>query len=187
MEYLFSLHLQLSYSTSLPSKSCLSSKSNFVEIATLSQKYIMQILQITLTAPSLRNQWILVLINLVPSSVRDIYYFCLLPIYNLKALLWQAKLIVIISSLVLAQLIQTILKSMDQVSDADLILYMWIILALLSTKLSANFIQRKITNLIAHPNHISAELLVHRVSLSSRSIRYGDMPTKIITNMNGLI
>jgi len=164
LEFLFSLYLNIFHSDVLPSEKFLAAKDNTIEILTLVQKLLIQILAVSLDLTKLPNMWIFVLVNFLADILRDSYHFGTLPFYNFKALSFQAIFLMITTSLNLSCFIEILTKSIDITSSSlSRLLFTWIILSFLSIKFSLGFIDQRLWNVVSNPSINSPSLLIHRM------------------------
>ena len=107
LEYSFSLYLKITYCYTLPNKNFLASKDNVIEVVTLTQKFLFHILLVGLSS-TLVSGWIYMCFNLLFCLMRDVYYFRILPLYDINALKWQGRILLTTTMFTITQLIQLI-------------------------------------------------------------------------------
>ena len=164
-EFLFSGCLVSYFSYILPSKDEFSAKSNILEATTFLQKVVAQILQMTSTA-GLFSNWLFSVITTLIGIARIAYFSLWIPIYKIRALQFQASLILSVTLLSLAFLSQTLLQSINETHNIQFVLIIWIILSILGVQLSRGFIQKQILLILLSKTEAkSPELLIHRMSL----------------------
>jgi len=162
LEFGFSLLLYARHHYMLPLKSFLSSKDNVVEMITLVQKFVMQILTIFLTLNSESSTWVITVVNVIADVIRNFYFFKTLPLYNFKALDFQAMILMILTSVNLASFVSLIGKSLDSISLAFFIC-IWVLISILSVALAREYIKRMFWNIICNPSVKDPLLLLHRI------------------------
>ena len=135
LEFCLSSLLKINFHYVLPSKSFLASKDNFSEIITLTQKFLLQILQIILWKDSQAAHWVFIIVNCIFSAIRDFQFFKVLPLYRIHALLFQGSLLVIVSALHFTALIQQIIISSEtthlQNINMEFTIVVWMVICFL--------------------------------------------------------
>jgi len=170
LEFCLSSLLKINFHYVLPSKSLLASKDNFSEIITLSQKFLLQILQIILWKDSEAAHWLFIIVNCIFSAIRDFQFFKVLPLYRIDALLFQGSLLVIISAFHFTSLIQQIIISsqtthLHNVNNLEFTIFVWTVLALLAVIASYVYLNKTIVALVTQQTCQEPKLLVHKISL----------------------
>ena len=165
LEILFSFFLMIAHCCLLPTKNWLSSKDVKVQVITLSQKFLIQLIQIFSQINSLSADWVLIIINLLFSAQRTIHFFRNFPLYNLRALFLKAGLIACVSAFHIASLIQRIVESGGQLEgDFRLLLLLGIILSFISVIVVINYMKNMIFELVTSNKHKSPKLIVFKLN-----------------------
>jgi len=165
LDFAFSLILYSRYHYMLPSKSFLSSKDNIVDMITLVQKLVVQILTIFLPLDSQSSMWVVTIVNVTIDLIRNFYFFRRLPLYSFEALNYQAIILMVISSANLASLACVVGKSIDpDTISLHLFVYIWVIMFLLTVKISREYLKMMFWEIICNTSLKSPGLLVHRVT-----------------------
>jgi len=165
LEFVLSLGLFICYHYLLPTKRFLASKSNIIETVNLVQKLVLQIIFASLNHISLSSLWIIIIISMAFDLFRNIYFFTSLPMYNFKALSYQATLLMIITSLKLACLTLLISRAIDSsTNNLRLLLSLWALISICLVKVARSLIHKRFLDLLLSPNITSPTLLIHRIS-----------------------
>ena len=157
------LETQLCYF--LQTKSFLSSKNNQLEILTFLQKLMIQVFILSIRSDSEGLAWITGLIGIIMSTIKYYQFFALLPLYHFEALLLQGGLLATIISLDIACFVNNILRVSDYgVIGLNFVIITWVLLALLTNKISCEALQTRILSLLTHNKHPqTSEILLHKV------------------------
>jgi len=178
-EFLFSASPMIQFHYVLPTKSLLSSKDNFTESITLSQKFIIQIFQIMLPYDAKGSQWTLTALNLVFTLFRTFYFFSTLPLYKIKGLLFQGSLLATVSALHVANFLQQVIKT-SELFDADIVFVLgtWIILSILLIKSCSGYLTKILVYLAVSQREqsLSAALLIHKLEIIKHTAKHGNKP-----------
>ena len=167
----------------LPTKSFLAARDNHLEVASLSQKFLIQILQIALPFSSTVGDWTLTTFNLVLSISKAIHFYRTLPLYNFTALKLQAYLLMLVNSLNVSSILQLIVNSAGyKTSDIRFLLTLTIILALLSFKIGQIFLNYTVIRLVTSPMYALPGLIIQKVS----AIRQLKKVKKLGLEINGV-
>jgi len=168
IEFIFSFLLETQFSYALPTKDLLSSKSNTLQILTLLQKLIIQVVMMILSkAGPLTSAWVASVIGLLLSALREYEFTTKLPLYKFKALVIQRALLCLVISLNLAYFLHTILKAASyEGANINLLIFIWIIVSLLSIKGAHEHLKRLNLSLLVcgtEDRKSSPEMLLHKV------------------------
>jgi len=147
IEFYLAMSPKIQFHCILPTKIFLSSKDNTVEIINFLQKFLLQILQLSLSQTAIASQWILTLTNLALALFRTFQYFTTLPLYKVKSLFLEGVLIGVLTSLNLASLVHLINDK-----NTLFLFIVWIILALLSVKISLGLLRMIIFRVLTQNN-----------------------------------
>jgi len=179
LDFAFSILLYARYYYMLPMKNFLSGKDNVVEMITLIQKFTLQILTIFLARGFQSSVWIITVINIIADSMRNLYFFKTLPLYNFEALHYQATILMILSSLNLTCFISIIGKSSNyEIVNLVFFMYIWAIISLLTIKISRGYLKSKLWRIICDPSVTSPAFLLHRISAISQLKNYKSTEVK---------
>ena len=162
VEYIFSFIVQYYFIYKLPSKSFLASKSTRTEIFTIIQKLILQALRMILPLSTYSSFWIYSVTSTVTCAVRDWHFISTLPFYKTKALLYQAHLLIVLSSLNFAFLALQIC-SYSTSDNMTFIIVVWAILIILSTKVLRNYFHRSLLKLLVNSRPDNTQMMVQRI------------------------
>ena len=167
IEFLVSLLPKLFYHYLLPGKDFLASKDNYTEIITLVQKFTIQIIQISVPIDSVAAHWVLTVVNLIISMIRNIQYFLVLPFYKIEALFYHGRLLLIVTSVNLTCVIHLYLNSIDsEISyKFPFIIVTGIILSVLSIKIFNQGLNKKLIHVITTQKQQDIPLLLHKASI----------------------
>ena len=179
-ESLFSFFTETQFCYILPTKNFLSSKNYQTQLLTLTQKLTLQVVVLASRSNTLTALWIFSTFNLLVSAFRCSQYYRLLPVYNFQALLYNGYLLDIVLSFSLACFISTLLSTVgyDQTTDMNFIVYIWIIISVLTMKISHGFLQQTMVRLLTSPIENSPELCVHKIFATKQLIRTYQSPCK---------
>jgi len=148
IEYTLSLILSTQFYEVLPTKRFFASKSNITQIIFLVQKMIIQILCVSFHSSSFDNLWIVSTLGLLLSIGNIYHYYTKLPFYHFKALIFQAKLLSLVISFDLSCFLHAFLKEINfEGANIGLTIILWIVLSLLSMKLSDQILKSQYMNL----------------------------------------
>ena len=164
LDFAFSLLLYTRYHYMLPMKNFLSGKDNVVEMITLIQKFVLQVLMVFLPLNSQSSVWIITVINTIADLIRNLYFFKTLPLYDFQALDYQGTILMILSSINLACLVSVIGKSIDSdIVNLAFFMYLWGLISLLTNTISKEYLRRRFWKIICDPSVASPSLLIHRI------------------------
>jgi len=163
-ELSFSLIMEIQFCYVLPDRNFLSSKSNSLQIVTILQKFVMQMLALIYRSDSDTGAWVISVLGLIFSSIRAHHYHQILPLYHFKALLLQASLLWTMLCLNLAFFGNAVLRSAHYEGNGlNFIVSTWIVLSILAQKVSSELLKRTIFGLLSAGNSVgSPELLIHK-------------------------
>jgi len=170
IEYIFSAYMVMQFCYRLPTKNFLSSKSFNMELLTLAQKLVLQIVHLSFRNDSIACAWVFTVLNLFFCMARTQKFYRTLPLYNLQALRFKGDLVSIVNSLSIACIFQTLLRASDyNYFDSNFVLIIWIILSILMVKLSRGYLNQLILGLLTRSSKkYSPELLVHKICLTKQ-------------------
>jgi len=167
LEYAFSLYLNLRYCYVLPTKSFFSSKNNFLEVATLTQKFLLQIFMIALIENSDQYVWLFPILNIAFDLVRILSFFGTLPLYQVKALFFQSYFLMALLALNIACLATVIANKTSEEDAKNMILFVviWLALSIFLINYAREYLRKILWGLISDPNIKSINLLIHRIMI----------------------
>ncbi len=183
VENTFSIILETQFCYRLPTKNFLSSKGFQMQLVTLTQKIVLQIIHVSFKTPSLACLLVFTSTNMVFCLLRSQIFYTTLPLYKIQALRYQSDLMNIVNSLSIACFFQTLLKATEYSGiDSIFPIIFAIVLSVLSVKVSRGYINRLIQSLllIKDFNSISysPDLLIHKMSLTKHLGKKLQMPGK---------
>ena len=171
-EYLLSLLIETQFCYILPTKSFLSSKNFSMQVTTLNQKFIIQVIQIAFSSNRLIGVWIMNILNLICSIFRIIQFYSMLPLYRYKALIYQGYLLGITFSLNLSCFIWILLFRNNSRYEVNIsfIMVSATILSLLIVKTSHEVTKGILMKLLTSKKKGTLELLIHKV-ISTKELK----------------
>ena len=180
VEYMISFILETQLSDFLPSsKKFLASKNHDMQIITLLQKLVIQLIQLFVDNNISAGIWACIIWNLTLSLIREYRFFTTLPLYNYKSLLYQGDLTTIALSLHIVHFFHQILKEIDyqQETDFRFIIMSWIIIGILFLRISRGLIQEIYTRLLTqnHPKG-NPNFLLHKIFATKYLIKNIKIP-----------
>lgn len=178
IEYAFSFYLETQFCYRLPSKSFLSSKGFQMQLVTLSQKIMLQIIQISFKASSLACLWVFTSINLLFCLLRSHIFYSTFSLYKIQALLSQSDFMSIVNSFSIACFFQTLLKAADyQYFDSNFPLILGIVLSVFIMKESREYLNQVFLSLLTQKcENYSPDLLIHKISLTVQLEKKMEIP-----------
>jgi len=169
-EYLFSFFLETQFCDFLPNEtSFLASKTYRVQIITLTQKFVLHIVQIIFKSQLTACTWVFRCISLFVCVIRDHQFFRKLPLYNIRALFYQGYLLSIITAMNLVCFIQIYLSSRDyfEKEAIQFIVIAWGIFSLLFLKIYHESLTYRMMRLATVKTKDEAEDIVNKLSVRS--------------------
>ena len=166
LEYIFSLLIYMYCEYTLPTKNFLSSKNNRVEIITLTQKLLFQILEVTLAPGTVTSALAFAIPNVLLNIMNIMYYFKVFPYYNLKALVLEGTLLVQVTSLelpVFAPVDNWIRGNKTITMDYPILI--WFILSPLVIKICITCTNNQAMSLLTQRASGLPEFLIHKIQL----------------------
>ena len=181
IEYTISFLLETQLCNFIPTKNYLSSKNFDMPIITLLQKLVIQVIQLFAYKNFSASIWVFITLNLILSFLRAFRFFMVLPYYTFRTLLCQGDLVVIALSLHFTHFFQQILNEADYLDETDFrfIIITWILIGILSCKLSRALVKQIYIQLLTSPydRKCNPNLLLHRVFATKYIISNTKMPT----------
>ena len=164
MEYLLSFFIEVQFCYILPTKNFLSSKNFHTQVITLIQKLIIQVIQVIFSSNSITDMWTPSVINLLLSLLRASQYYRILPLYNIKALIYQGNLISLVLSIHLVFFMLALLSKVNyQGADMNFAILVWIIISVIAMRFFYQMLSRTLTTLLTRYTRGPPELLVHKI------------------------
>ena len=166
IEFLFSLMIETQLCYFLPEKGFLSSKDSSLQIITLVQKFLLQILYMIYHSYSETGAWIISVFSLVLSSVRVYCYYRVLPLYHFEALLLQGYLILPMICLDLANFVNNILNAANTEGQGkSFVIIAWIILSVLVGMMSKGALNSIMMKILSkkYSRKGRPEILIHKM------------------------
>jgi len=176
-EFSFSLGLDMQFCYVLPTKNFLASKSKRVQVLTLIQKSVMQVLQMSLGPNFSSGAWVTSIINLVMSCLKNYQYYRTLPLYKFKALVFKGDLMNLALAANITCFIHTLVWSVGfEGADMNFIVIVWIILSIMMIKIFRELLLDTLIRLMTNRISGSPELLLHKVSASKELNKVENLP-----------
>jgi len=184
LEFAFAVFLQTQFEGFLPSKSFLASKSNVTETITLCQKFFNQIVRRVLVSVPTASIWINNIFLVISSAIRLKYYLRYLPAYRVESLRYQVYFLVTVFCLNIACLAQVVFQDYPVTSDFAVVF--WIILSILLTKLTINYLDGRILKLALSDDDgfVTPEALLHRLIIMKHFFKKRSLPDKMTDKLN---
>ena len=191
-EYIITFLLETQLCNFMPTKEFLSSKNFDLPIITLSQKLVIQLIQLAAYNSVSVSLWVCIILNLILSLIRQYRFFTTLPLYNYKPLVYQGDLTAIVLSLNIVHFFQQILIEADysQSTDFRFIVMLWIIIGIMSCRLSRTSIKHIYSQLLtSYQPQGNANLLLHKVFATKYLLSATKIPTNSTekTDLNHLL
>ena len=180
-----SLHSNLAFTYILPTSSFLSSKGCKIQMLTLIQKFVLQIIEVSIINKTQTTAWITASIQLLFCFLRDIYFYLELPLYKIKATLLQAKLLALVTCLNIMYFVQTLFRvNYDPNLSMDFTIITWIILIFLSFKIVTVVLENIFTKMITTNfcKNLSSKMLVHKIYAIKEVLEQNELPNKLSKN-----
>jgi len=176
LEFTLSVVLQLRYLYVLPTgKDLFSAKSNNCQIITLFQKVLIQIFLVALPTNTLQTAWIMSIFNLCFSILRSAQFYMKLPLYQIRALIFEGSLMASVLSINSVCLMQAIMRSLHADRNSILFTFVaWIIISILAVKVSFGFLRKNIVSIL---NDKNPEFFIHKMSFIKELQKFHAMPT----------
>jgi len=168
-EYSFSFFLQIKFCYLLPAKNWLASKNNHLEVLNLIQKLIVQAFQMAFASRSFStNIWSIIPLMLFLNLLQIFQSYKALPLYNLKALRFQTALLMALTSLNTTCFIRICAWTAGdrQLSTVDFIIVTWVILSILSVRMSYTGLNKLFFKILSSSNSkLSPHFLLQKARL----------------------
>ena len=181
IEYTISFLLETQLCNFMPTKQYLAGKNFEVQIITLLQKFVIQIIQLFAYKHLSASIWVFIILNLILSLIRGFRFFATLPVYHFKTLLHQGGLVVIALSLHVVYFFQQILKEADYLDKTNFrfLITSWILIGILSCKLSRITLKQIYIQLLTSSSghKRNPNLLLHKVFATKYIISNTKVPT----------
>ncbi|RZK12695.1 MAG: hypothetical protein EOO43_18505, partial [Flavobacterium sp.] len=181
IEYLISFILETQFCDFIPTRQYSSGKNCDMQIFTLTQKLMIQIIQMSISENITGNLWVCIVLNLILSTLRGYRFFTTLPLYNYQSLLHQGYLTMIVLSLHFAHLFQQILISAEYSSKIDFrfLIYLWAIIGLMGCMLSKTFLKQAYLRLLTSYNkEKNPQIQLHKIFATKYLIRNKAKPSR---------
>ena len=164
IEFILAFAPKMVFHYMLPTKSFLAAKGNTLEIMTLLQKVVVQVLLAALDYKSPASNWIFAISNICIDSLRISYFYRVLPLYSFRALYFQGWFLMVVACLNLSFFMSVIVKTIDEsYCSLSFSLILWGVLLVLAIFTSNNFLKMAFWRLICDPSLDNPNLLVHRI------------------------
>jgi len=182
IEFVFSLMLETQMGYFLPDKSFLASKNNGLQIITLTQKLVIQmILAIFRSDLEKTRAWVISCFSMAFNLLRTSYYYRFLPLYHFKALTLQGSLLWVVICLNVAHFAENIRRSIDDnEAGMNFMITIWIILALLAYKMSYEGLRMVMMKILCTNTSYSnsPEVLIHKMIATGELKKNGFQSTQ---------
>ena len=180
-EYIVSFLLETQLCDFIPTNRCLSSKNYDMQVITLIQKLMIQFTQIFVSKSVEGSIWICIALNFLLGWIRGFRFFTTLPLYNYDSLMFQGDLIAALFSLNLVHFFHQLLRQANysQETDFRFILVIWIVIGILSVRLSRAYLKQTYLQLLtqSHPKG-NPDLLLHKIFATQHLIRNTTLSNK---------
>ena len=181
-EYLFSFFLETQFFDFLPNENFFfAGKTYKVQIITLSQKLILQVIQIVFRDYPTANSWVFRITSLGFCIIRDSKFFKRLPFYNIKALFYQGCLLGPVTVLNILCFLQVCLSSGDYFSKQDEIHFLvigGILFSLLAAKIYHSWLEYLIVRLATQKSKNEAEMISNKFNVRAYLGKQAYLPGK---------
>ena len=188
LECLFSLAVETQLCYFLPTKNFLSAKNNQLQMTTFLQKFIIQMFMLVWKSDSRLLPWVVSVFSLSIDLVRYFLLYSKLPLYSIKALLWQGSLQSIATCLSLGCFVNVCLKTGDyRGASVNMVIVTWFLLALLLIKINHAACQTIILRLLVSPKdneRVAPEILLHKIMATKQLKKSEEYPAEENTNYN---
>ena len=119
LEYLLSFLLETQFCDLMPTKQYLAAKNFDMQILTLLQKLVLQLIQVFTDDNVSASLWVCILFNMTLSFIREYRFFTTLPLYSHKSLLYQGNLLAIVLALHWSHFFQQVLLDSEYKKEID--------------------------------------------------------------------
>ena len=180
LEFALSFTLTTQFSNVLPSKRFSASKSNFLELNVLVQKFANNMLRRMCRWDYAVAIWTYGPMNILFSLARIYHFFHKLPVYNYRALKLQLYLLTLTLSLSVACFANVALDSTK--SNMNFVIITWVILSIFCIPLAIAVLEKKLWAL-AFEEGINTkrnpETLVHKIIFIKHLLTQDKLPTNV--------
>ena len=164
--------LETQYKWTLPTRNFLSSNTRHLQLATLIQKFVLQVIILELDSDIPIKLLIMNSIGIVFNIFKNFELYVKLPLYRYEASLYQASFLAIVDSLYIACFIQALSSEVFNIKiSSNFITIVWIIFSVLTVKSFYNLLCSKIVNLLTTSSANSSKLLIHKIVLMNEVVR----------------
>jgi len=175
IEFFFSFILELQFSYVLPTENVLCSKNNDLQLITLVQKLVIQLIAIISSSNQTAGAWTASSVGLILSGLRELQFTRNLPLYHIKGLILQRGVLGVVISLNVVYFLQTVLKQTSyEAADINFVILTWVVIALLSIKGGHENLKMRFLSLLCSNSKGSPELLLHKV-YATEQIKFLEM------------
>ncbi|RZK14811.1 MAG: hypothetical protein EOO43_15835, partial [Flavobacterium sp.] len=162
--YILSNVLETQFHDILSTKNFLDSKNSDMQVLTLTQKFVLQVIQLCCRSSDLKAYWLTSSFGLVFCTVRVYKFFQVLPLYDYKALRLQAFMNSVVFSLNLAYFMEVLLKTVRYTEiHMNTIIILWAILSLLVMRISDQRLNVEYMSLLTSKGRGHPEKVLHKI------------------------
>jgi len=177
--YFSSMFLEMQFHDALSSKNFLDAKNPNMQILTLSQKFVLQIIQLCFRFSDLKAYWFSSIFGLIFCTIRGVKFFRTLPLYHFGALRLQVVLMSLAFSLNLAYAMQVLLKTTRFLEiRMNNIITLWAVLAVLFLMIGVQLLNREYMNLFTTRMRGCPEKMLHKVRATKELLANYRIQTK---------
>jgi len=179
LEFALSVVLLLRCACLLPTRDLLASKSIRLETMTLLQKFVLQMLELTVRSARIDTPvWVLNLISLVFCLVQVLYFFQAFPLYSVRMLKYQASLLVTVAAVNFAYLLHSLIRASNKhLIDDNFAIVVWLMITPFIIKGTHALINAQILKLCSKGMDASPELLVHKIGIIKHFLKKHETPS----------
>ncbi len=177
--YFSSMFLEIQFQDALSSKNFLDGKNSNMQILTLSQKFVLQIIQLSFRFSDLKAYWFSSIFGLIFCFIRGIKFFRTLPLYHYGALRLQVALMSLVFSLNLAYVMEVLLKTTGFLEiHMNNIIVLWVVLAVLFLMIGLQLLDREYMNLLTRRQRGCPEKMLHKIRATKELLAKYRIQTK---------
>jgi len=186
LEYFASFLIETQFCDILPRKDYLSAKNNEMQLITLTQKLVLQLLQLLRQNSSLGTFWLFSVFNLLLSAFRIQRFYTQLPLYQRKALFMLGNLVNIVMALHIASTIGVITLSRGSSIQVTplLIIILWVFTGLFLFQMNHSLLSHVTLKLISSHRKFQPALLLSKVIFSKKLEKNEKLPGDLANNFH---
>jgi len=177
IEFTFSFFMETQFCNLLPGKNFLSAKNYEMQVLTMAQKFMLQVLQLSLNSEAFKTFWIFSVVNLFFSVWRVERFYQKLPLYKGDALALLGSLINLVLALNIVNFIGVILKAGDWFEmTMQSIVILWMFLGLFAVYINRGLLFIKTLKLISYQDKYHPNLLLTKIILTKELEKKAKLP-----------